>query len=200
MKMSKHKNSSPATAPGKNEQKKKIWIAAAACLLVMVMAFTGTYAYLITHDRLVNSFRVGETVIEIVEKFTPPPELAPGSSFDKKVQVKNTGNLPCYARIRVDFSDSRAQEFCEELDINTADWEYSAGDGYYYYKTLLQPGERSTALFERVTVKTYQDAEGTIPYTAADLIDFDILVYAEARQHTDHDDDCDGVEYRTVWQ
>lgn len=188
--------------------KKKIVLGAAACLLVLGISFGGTYAYLISSDTVKNEFVVGENSIEVVEEYDPPEKLEPGTSFTKIPYIENTGNLSCFVRVRIDFSDSRAEEFCELLEMDTENWDYDAADGYYYYKKLLEPkkdtadstdtGYVTTPLFKKVFIKT-EKADGT-SYAMADMIDFDILIYAESCQHNDHDGACADKEYKTVWE
>lgn len=178
--------------------KRKLIAAALACVLVCASCFGITYAYLIAEDNAANAFTIGETEIEISEEYTPPEKLTPGISFTKKPWITNTGNLPCYVRMRADFSSSIAEEFCEPLDIDTANWEYNSEDGYYYYKHLLNPGEETSPLFTTVTIRLYT-SDGTASYTEADMTDFDILIYGEAAQHTDHDGACTADEFKTVW-
>lgn len=177
--------------------KKKIFIVTLACVLACVSSFGATYAYLIARDEALNKFTIGETEVEITEEYTPPPKLEPGIEFTKKPMVTNTGNLPCYVRMRADFSTSVAETFCEPLDIDTVNWQYNNTDGYYYYTKLLYPGEKTESLFTTVTLKETKD-DGTA-YTEADLVEFEILVYAEATQHTDHNGDCAADEYLAIW-
>lgn len=165
-------------------------------MLVVMFSFGTTYAVLIASDKATNEFTIGETIIEIKEDFTPPPKLEPGTEFVKKPWVVNTGNLPGYVRMRADFSDSRARDFCEDLEIS-ADWYYNTIDGYYYYKNLLEPGKSTSALFEKVEVKTESAGQ---PLTDADMVEFDILIYAECVQHIDHSGDHAANEYLTAWQ
>ncbi len=167
--------------------KKRILLVLSACFLMLGVSFGITYSYLISEDTELNAFTVGETVIEVQEDYEPPPELKPGITIKKKPKVKNTGNLPCFVRMRADFSDSKAEEFCQPLNINT-DWEYK-DDGYYYYKHLLEPDAETSFLFEEIVIKS--TAEGV---SENDMIDFDVLVYAEARQQSKPEDD-----YITVW-
>lgn len=178
--------------------KKRIIIVALSCILVCASCFGITYAYLIANDNATNTFTIGETEIEVTEEYEPPEKLEPGIEFTKKPHVTNTGNLPCYVRMRADFSTSVAADFCEPLDIDTENWKYNDTDGYYYYTKLLNPGEETPNLFTTVTLKTTK-SDGA-DYTEADLVEFDILVYAEAVQHTDHDGECAADEYLTVWQ
>lgn len=177
--------------------KKKILLIVAACLLAASASFGVTYAYLIANDSVQNEFTVGENKIEVEEEYDPPKKLEPGIVIPKKPRVKNTGNLPCFVRMRADFSDSAAKEFCEELDIDTVNWEYEA-DGYYYYKKLLPPGESTTELFKQLKIKTVKENGDAL--TEADLIDFDVLVFAESCQHEDHVGECTADEYKTIWQ
>lgn len=167
--------------------KKRILLIAAACFLMLGTSFGATYAYLISDDTEINAFTVGETVIEVKEEYTPPDKLTPGDPIPKKPWVENTGNLPCFVRMRADFSDSRAEAFCEKLDINTTDWYYDSADGYYYYKKLLNKGEKTSALFTKVQIKSDTNQE--------DIIDFDVLVYAEARQQGEYP----ASDWKTAW-
>lgn len=173
--------------------KKRIFLIVLACFLVMTASFGVTYAYLVSADDTVNEFTVGENIIEVTEdKYTPPDELKPGITFDKNPCVKNTGNLPCYVRMRADFSDSTAKDFCELIGLDETNWEYDVNDGYYYYNKLLDPNDSTTELFTQVHIKETKE-DGT-DYTAEDMIDFDILIYAESCR-----DDGSG-NYKTVWR
>lgn len=173
------------------KKKKIVIITALVCCMICASCFGVTYAYLIAKDEANNTFTVGETEIEINEVYEPPQELKPGVQFTKEPTIKNTGNLPCFVRMRADFSSNAAKEFCEPLNIDTTHWEYSEADGYYYYKTLLSPGASTEPLFTTVTIKSDADPSA--------VENFDILIYGEAVQHTDHDGDCASDEYKTEW-
>ena len=150
---------------------KKILIALIALLLNLV-CFSGVIlvnSYLISNDKIVNSFHVGNSELEIVEDFESPQQLTPGQVITKKVRIKNTGLCPCQTRVLVAFSDSKAQKNAR-IDYNLNDWELR-DDGYWYSKTSLQPGEMSPCLFESVTIPG-----GAAP---EDLKSFEIIVYSE---------------------
>lgn len=178
--------------------KKKIFLIAVTCLIALIASFGTTQAYLISKHEAVNDFTAGENIIEVHENYDPPKELEPGIPFKKEPYVENTGNLPCFVRMRVDFSDSEAEEFCELVDINEKDWEKNQEDGYYYYNKLLNPEEITESLFKTVKIKDKKENEDS--YTLDDMIDFDILIYAESCQHIDHEGNCSSDEYRTVWK
>ena len=56
----------------------------------------------------------GANEITITEEYDPPDEIVPGedTAFAKRVQVENTGTVPCYVRVRLEYSDSGMKEFC----------------------------------------------------------------------------------------
>lgn len=152
------------------------WIGKAALfLLIGVIAVIPKQISAFFSDRTqeINSLIVGGNRIRVVEEFTPPDELIPGSVFTKKVQVENVGHSDCYIRIKAVFTDSRAGQYCS-MDWNTRDFSYSAEDGYYYCTKRITPGELTPYLFTRVTVS--QDAP------AEELGQVSLLVYAESYQ------------------
>lgn len=159
------------------KKKKNLLIIMTLCGFVFLCSLGITYSILtVKSDKIVNTFIVGENVIEISETFEPPVVLIPGVSFRKEPIIQNTGNISCYVRARADFSDSKAEEFCEKLDIGNK-W-IDGKDGYYYYTELLEVGKKTDPLFTTVTIKT-KKATGD-DYQKDELIDFDILVYAES--------------------
>lgn len=169
--------------------KKRILLVLSACFLMLGVSFGITYSYLISEDAQQNTFTVGETAVEVHEEYEPPAELKPGISIKKKPKVENTGNLPCFVRMRADFSDSKAKKLCEPLVIG-ADWQYNDEDGYYYYTKPLMPGTETSCLFEKIVIKA--EAEGV---SQSDMMDFDVLIYAEARQQGKYSDS----DYMKVW-
>lgn len=185
-------------------RKKKIFLIIIASFAILVCSFGATYAYLHVKERTVNEFTVGENIIELHEDYEPPEKLEPGISFTKKPYVENTGNVPCFVRMRADFSNSKAEEFCE-LNINDEYWEKNTTDGYYYYKYLLEPNtnketeskSETKPLFTTVKIKQVKD-DGS-DYTVNDMVDFDILIYAESCHCKEHGGNCSDNEYKTVW-
>ena len=157
-------------------------------IVLTVMSFAGTYAYLVRTDNLVNSLFVGENRIEVTEEFDRPGKVTPGISFHKMPYVTNTGNLDCFVRCRVDFSSSDAGRNNNEggystLDYNTTDWTYNPNDGYWYYNYILKPDEstKDHALFTTVTISDTADEKK--------MTDFDIYVYTESYQAGNHSAD-----------
>ena len=170
----------------------------ALCMTFLVLSFGITLAYLNYKVNLTNTFTIGENAIQIIEEFEPPEKLGPDMSFKKSPTVKNTGNLPCFVRMRADFSDSKMKDLCEDLDIDTTCWIYNDTDGYYYYNQLILPDETTKPLFNKVVIMKNKKSGEEI--TEADMRDFDVLIYAESKQHQDHSGDHNSDEYTTVWQ
>lgn len=147
--------------------------AIAAASLVSAPAGT-TLAYLTdAGDALVNATTVVRSVdpsAKIVEYFPYIDRSDSGTSsstvlqYKKGVQVFNDGEIDCYVRVRLAFSDSDTagmaylswdgdnyylfDEFKTKVEENG--WHYCEDDGYFYYKTALSYGDYA-ALEERMT-------------------------------------------------
>ena len=190
--------------------KKKYLIFLTACLLVVGTSFGVTYAYLTATDQKVNVFKVGENKIEVEEEFEKPTELSPNQIIKKKPLVRNTGDIPCFVRVRVEFSDSDAAAFCEFMDgeknvIALPEGEnwVKGKDGYYYYTKVLHPGEPVTATEANYTGSGRKPGDATTPLfsklhikdgvSPELLIAFNVYVYAESREQKNPSDTYDMV-------
>lgn len=142
-----------------------------------------TFAYLTDSELAENKVSFTENEIHIEEEFIQPEEVTPGTAITKKPRIVNDSKIPVYVRMAVYFSDSAAEAFCEPFVIDGG-WELHT-DGYYYYKGELGSGQKTSALFEQVTIKADTAAENLIP--------FDILVYAESVQ-------AEGMEAEEAWK
>ena len=177
---------------GVKDVKKTIIIGILLCLLSCAVSFGATYSYLITQTGVSNIMTVGEVRTSIQEEFDPPAQLSPGISFRKEPFAVNEGNLPCFIRMRADYSTVKAGDFCTLTGLDTTCW-VKEEDGYYYYKYLHAPGEKTqTAPFSGVHISN--------DCNEIDLDNFDIAIYAEAIQHKDHDGPHPENEYLTEWQ
>lgn len=179
----------------------------------ILAAVAGTVAYFTSWRNLRNTFSVGYNEIKIVEKYDPPQELKEGiNSYTKRVQIQNTGSIPCYLRAAVKFSDSdiadiseispdgkdyyAAEEYAEHLPEN---WVYIAEDedallgGFYYYTERLAPGKQSAPLLEKVQT-AFSNAESVCAY--------EIFVYSESVQVLDQNgEEFTGNEpYLEAWR
>lgn len=182
-------------------------------IAVLCFGIGGTLAYFSYSRMADNVFRVGSNVIKIQEDYEPPKELVIGENlFRKRVQVKNTGSVPCFVRVFADFSDYAVKRCsfispdgfvyypANEYEYNLPEsWVYISTEederlgGFYYYTIPLEKGKTTSPLFEKIKC-SFQKAE--------EIREFDILVSAESVQIYDKDgaefSGSDG--YRTAWE
>lgn len=160
------------------KRKKRVMGFLVAAVFVGVLLCTGIYAYLTGQAERVNRLSMGENVIETEEEF-PDPDPKPGGSVKKVVKIKNTGDVPCFVRTQVLFSNGEA-EAVSTIDFNTEDWTERQEDGYHYYKHILPVGESSTALMTAIKIADNAHLE--------DLKDFQVIVYSESVQSEGYQD------------
>ena len=141
---------------------KRISLCMAACSLLLAGCFfvSPALAYLTDHtDGMLNPFTIAlDCTSTIVEKY-PIPEKDPYNtpvpdgnsiSYEKAVQVGNTGYVDEYVRVSLHFSEKDIEgktqfssdgthwysvaEYREHLPEG---WIYNASDQYYYYKPIV---------------------------------------------------------------
>lgn len=82
-----------------------------AGVLVFLLTFGGTLAYIRSMDTKKNDFGIGENRIDVFEDFDPPAEMVPGCNvYKKKIEISNTGNTDTFVRVFLDFSNIEAIE------------------------------------------------------------------------------------------
>ena len=91
------------------KKRKKIIVAAAISALVIGISCI-TVSYLGSTDSLDNKFRIGHNKSSVDEEFEPKIQQTGVNIYKKTVAVKNENNVPCYARLYVDFTDSVSAE------------------------------------------------------------------------------------------
>lgn len=181
-------------------------------LLVVFLGLEATWAYFTYQKYLENRFRPGYNEITVTEEYDPPDEIVPGeeTEFRKAVQVMNTGTVPCYVRVRLEYSDSDMKEYCTNIlgdssakagewenhveDFTDGRWTYGE-DGCYYYTEILEPGGETEMLLERVKVNVPKEYAGKLKA-------FEIYVYAESVQTMVNEPDGtarEAMDYREAW-
>ena len=138
----------------------------AVALIALAALFTfgaaaGTFAYF-THEAIFeNIFQTKPYSAEAYEEFTPPDDWTPGVTTDKKIYAKNTGEGDVMVRVKFE-SETWFSADGTELSLkiggddvaiknfdNPNDWIISA-DGYYYYQSVLAPGQTTKAFLGSV--------------------------------------------------
>lgn len=165
--------------------KKKILITAAIVICLAILA-TGTWAYFTTEDTATNVITAGNIDIDLIEMaknengkevpFKDVSGVMPGSVVSKIVTVENTGDYDAFVRIALAKDILLKGEGTEDLslvtmDINTKDW--TEKDGYYYYNSILKPGEVTKPLFTEVSFSKHMDNK----YQSATAL-IDVVAYA----------------------
>jgi alternate signal-mediated exported protein len=79
----------------------KLMIAASAFLFSGLMVLGSTYAWFVSEDDRTNHFVGTRLSAEIVEDFEPNFEWSFGTKVKKVVQVKNTGDVPAFIRLKL---------------------------------------------------------------------------------------------------
>ena len=136
--------------------KRKIILLVALLCMVAILGVGGTLAYFTAEDSATNEFTVGNVKIDLIEPKWDEigkheaKDAYPGEALAKNPQVVNTGNNPCFVRIKVEGLEQFVKKYGEDAKIglryidaegvyhegiNTADWELY--EGYYYYKKVL---------------------------------------------------------------
>ena len=137
---------------------RRIVLITALVVLAAALIVGGTLAYFTGEETAYNVITTGNLVMTLHEETTggvPFPEdgidgVMPGDKVDKKVYLSNDGNVDMYARIGVKTvitPDTLDLKYIK-LDIDTEHW--TEKDGYYYYSTVLAPGEKTEPLFTQV--------------------------------------------------
>ncbi len=132
----------------KSLKSKKSLIAVGALLVLGAVGIT--IAYNASQHQFDNDFPLGLFKTEVTENFTSPADWKPCDTTPKVFTVKNKGNIPTYARVKLDekwlnkagYSASPIVNGISLAEIqfsNTDKWELR--DGYYYSKDALQGGE-----------------------------------------------------------
>ena len=143
---------------------KPFLIAFCVCILACA-AVSGSLAWLISAPGpVVNEFIPGEVTIQVDETFDDE------HTTKQNVSIKNTGNVPAYIRVALvpawvdDEGNIAAKPASLKLndDCNIAwgkdgsgyeaDW-FIGSDGFYYCKTVIEPGASTPILIKSCTVK-----------------------------------------------
>lgn len=151
--------------------KRKLLFLASAVICLSIAA-TGTLAYFTGEYRQTNVITTGSVDIalqewgdeEKTEPFVDPSGVMPGTDVTKIPEVVNTGSSAAWIRVKVEKKiltggkDEAPADEVEKLiglNIDTTAWTYQ--DGYYYYKSELEPGASTAPVFTKVSISKDMD-------------------------------------------
>ncbi|MBR1527826.1 MAG: hypothetical protein IJ642_00820 [Oscillospiraceae bacterium] len=194
----------------------------AAVSAAVVAALVGiVWAYFGAKDQEPNLVGVGEDDISVVETFTPPEQTDDPFKYRKLVKIENTGSIPCYVRVRLEFSNSDVQSYASfsadetdtpaddtfySADINASDpyishlpkdWVYVKEQGTneptagYYYYTSPVAPESSTDVLISWVKMNYNGNE---------IQAHDIYVYSESVQTIDPTTGTAYADWKAAWR
>ena len=132
-------------------------------LFLLIGAVGTTLCLLISSDAVTNKFQTGDNKIDIVEDFQEP-ENWNGDEYKKVVKISNTTNdskSPVLVRVSIipRWEDEKGLP-STNLSVDVVKLKFSEGekwlkgdDGYYYYKSLLQPQESTSEILKSVSLE-----------------------------------------------
>ncbi|MBR3378185.1 hypothetical protein IKG50_02550 [Candidatus Saccharibacteria bacterium] len=165
--------------------------------VVGFLAIGGTIAVNQSTHIFDNLFHVDEvTRIDFVETFDSPDDWQPCQEIPKTAIARNEEGVTVNLRLKYDEywlskegEDMPLQKDGDSIAIinfqNQADWE-DGGDGWYYYKHQLAPGDESNSFFKSVTMNCGMNMSKELKYCENDDgtdCDKDISEYSEATYH-----------------
>lgn len=152
----------------KHNTERLLQIEVIAAFLLFMMLITVTAGFMTSADSVINVFTIGHNTSEIEEEFGEYDSFVKGTSYTKKVCVRNIGDVPCYARVFAEIEKPDTAKSVS-IDFNTEQWTEKQADGYYYYKGILDSGDASVPLFTTITANE-------------DVMDFRMICYSETVQ------------------
>lgn len=178
-------------------KKRMFWRHIPFFLLAFSLGIGGTNAFQTAFSEKINTIQVGKNETEVGEEFPSPSPIPPDGKieYEKKVWVtnpagaSNSSNVPCYVRASISYSNSDIGQAVTLKNLDTVNWTLGS-DGFYYYKKILSPGEKTSALFTGFSIDTSK-----IEKTYMESIDkFEVMVYEESVQ-------SEGFSgYQAAWQ
>lgn len=165
--------------------KKKTMPIIALVLIAGIMIVGGTIAYFTSGADFLNIFQTKKYNTELTEIFKSPENWTPGTTTEKLVQVKNTGDIPLVARVSLTeewvpiegenlsttLKDGRRVVELNGIDLSK--WAISEEGPnktmYYYYNSIIEPGSDTVTFMNSVTLNENVEIEydETIIYTYA---------------------------------
>lgn len=114
----------------------------AVAALLLTFTVSGTLAYLTTGTGdVVNTFEPAKVTCAVDESFA--------KNVKSDVKIQNTGTTSAYIRAKVVgnwvLGNKIVAPWTDDIVYNTKDW--SKADGFWYYKSEVAAGEKTTNLF-----------------------------------------------------
>ena len=113
---------------------------------VVLLSLVGTMiAYFAANDKEPNLISVGEDEITVTEVFTQPNQEQ-NFAYRKLVKIDNTGSVPCYIRVRMEFSNSDVQNVASFSAANQGE-DDTAPDDDTFKKAIIPDNTTDTTYY-----------------------------------------------------
>ena len=208
------------------EKKNVLAIVSGAVLISLVGVL---FAYFGANDAEPNLIGIGEDKVTIKETFVPPKQTSDPFAYRKLVKIKNTGTIPCYIRVRLEFSNSEVQNiasFSAENQGNSdtapdstafKSAEIKEGDDYYinnlpdgwvyvWEKNIQDPTVTQGYYYYTQPVASEKETSALISWirmdydsTGAEIQAHDVYVYSESVQTVDAGTGEAYADWKTAW-
>lgn len=198
-------------------------IAAAASVVVLSLLAGSISAYFAAKEDKANLVGIGENRIEVTEAFTQPHQ-SQDFSYRKLVQIQNTGSVPCYVRVRLEFSNSDVQSCAAFSAANQGETDtapaaetfYSAvpeaadsycahlPDGWAYIGTPADGDPTAGYYYYTKPVAPGAATDALISwirmqYGDTEIQAHDVFVYSESVQTVDPDTGAVYADWKAAW-
>ena len=141
------------------KMKKKMFVLGVCAVLLMLLT-QKTVAYYSTIGKATNVITTGDISFEIHETTdtgalfpTDGVIVLPGDVVSKQVSIESVCDQPFYLRVKIEYgidSEVLGATDCFALNVDTVNWtEY---DGWYYYNSIVEPGDETPYLFTEVEI------------------------------------------------
>jgi predicted ribosomally synthesized peptide with SipW-like signal peptide len=139
--------------------KKSLLVGMLVFSLAALLVVGGTMAWFTDNAKVTNLFTAGTVEIEVNEHdFENITDWNPGDTTDKDVSVKSNGSKQTYVRVMLtpvwyDGENKADDVDAENVELILAEgWEdnWVESDGWYYYKDILNQGEETELLLDKV--------------------------------------------------
>ena len=143
---------------------KKIKVLLVVCLMLIV-GLVGTSDAFITKTGTAKSNVVASSLnIEVVmleevdgsrKVVSSDTSFVPGATKSRIATVKNIDKQPAWLRVKLEVETSEGTKSLDDFsgitlnDLNNTEWTYK--EGYFYYTSILNPGETTKELFKSVS-------------------------------------------------
>ena len=207
-------------------QKKKNVLAAVSGVVLLCAAGV-LLAYFGAKDKESNMVGVGEDKIVVTEAFTQPNQEQ-DFKYRKLVKIKNTGEIPCYVRVRLEFSNSEVQNCASLSAANQGDADDAPADDtfksakigqendcyinnlpegwvYVWDESTVSPDVTHGYYYYTKPVAPGESTDALISWVRMQYEDtsmiqaHDVYVYAESVQTVDANTGTEFTDWKNAW-